>query len=100
MARDPATYFARSRALYRAIVEPDMDALSRRGDLTVGVFVDAFISANPRIPAAAIRVTTAPGGWLDEAWLCLDKRFRYERCRSNQDGGVSLRRSLKIWRGS
>ena len=64
MARDPADYFARSQALYRAIVDPDMNALSRQKGLTVGAFIDAFSAANPRIPAAAIRVTTTPAaGW-------------------------------------
>lgn len=98
MGRDPVPYFARSRALYQALRYPDMDALSRRGDMTIGGFVDAFVAVNPAVPARAVRVTTTRDGWLDELWLCLDKRFRYEACKVNQNGGATSRRKLRIWR--
>ena len=25
-------------------------------------------------------------GWLDELWLCLDKKFAYERCKAGTGG--------------
>lgn len=99
MERDPRAYFGRARALYGAVRAPDMDALSRRQNLTVGQFRDAFLAANPAIPARAVRVRTTREGWLDELWLCLDTRFRYQPCRTTQDGGAALARRLRIWRG-
>ena len=41
----PAQFLARSRALYGRLRYPDMDALSRRRDLTVGQFAAAFAKA-------------------------------------------------------
>lgn len=96
MGTTPAAYFARSSAMYAKLRYPDMDALSRR-PLTVGQFAAAFAQSNPGIPASAIRVT-AKSGWLDELWLCLDRRFAYERCKPNT-GGLPGNARLKIWRG-
>jgi ribonuclease T2 len=96
MGTTPAAYFARSSAMYATLRYPDMNALSRR-PLTVGQFVAAFAKSNPGIPAGAIRVT-AKSGWLDELWLCLDRRFAYERCKPNT-GGLPGNARLKIWRG-
>jgi ribonuclease T2 len=96
MGTTPAAYFARSSAMYAKLRYPDMDALSRR-PLTVGQFAAAFAASNPGIPASAVRVTTK-SGWLDELWLCLDRRFAYERCRPNS-GGLPGNARLKIWRG-
>ncbi len=98
MTRDPKAYFSRARGLYHAVRYPDMDALSRRRGLTIGIFVDAFVAVNPAIPARAVRVTTTRDGWLDELWLCLDTGFAYQACRTSQDGGKALARPLKIWR--
>ncbi len=99
MTTDPKEYFAQARALYAQVRAPDMEALSRRRNLTIGAFVDAFVAVNPDIPTSAVRVTTARGGWLDELWLCLDRQQRWAACKTNQDGGAGLRASLKIWRG-
>lgn len=96
MGTTPAAYFARSSAMYAKLRYPNMDALSRR-PLTVGQFAAAFAASNPGIPASAIRVT-AKSGWLDELWLCLDRRFAYERCKPNT-GGLPGNARLKIWRG-
>ncbi len=100
MGRDPSAYFAKSRALYQALRYPDMKALSRRRNLTIGGFVDALVAVNPAVPARAVRVTTTKDGWLDELWLCLDKRFRYKTCKANQDGGSPSGRKLRIWRAT
>ena len=93
----PAGYFARSNGLYGRLRYPDMDALSRQA-LTTGQLAGAIATANPGLPANAIRVTTTRDGWLDELWLCLDRRFAYARCRANS-GGVDAGAAVKIWRG-
>ena len=95
---DAAAYFKRSTGLYAKLRYPDMDALSREQGLTVGRLAEALATANPGLPASAIRVTVNPRGWLDELWLCLDQRFAYEHCRANS-GGAPAATSLKIWRG-
>lgn len=95
---DPTAYFKRSTGLYAALHFPDMDALSREQGLTVGRLASALAGVNPGMPASAIRVTVNKRGWLDEVWLCLDKRFAYARCRADS-GGADASTSLKIWRG-
>jgi ribonuclease T2 len=92
-----AGYFEQSTKLYRGLRYPDMNALSRR-TVTVAQFKDAMAAANPGLPANAIRVTTTRQDWLDELWLCLDTRFRYQRCRPNS-GGAADGALVKIWRG-
>lgn len=96
MGITPAEYFGKSSRLYAKLRYPDMNALSR-GPLTVGQFTAAFAAANPGIPADAVRVT-ATRGWLDELWLCLDTKLKYERCKPNT-GGLAADASIKIWRG-
>lgn len=93
----PQRYFARSTGLYARLRYPDLDALSRRA-LTAGQFAAALAAVNPGLPASAVRVTATRDGWLDELWLCLDQRFRYERCRANS-GGITPDAALRIWRG-
>ena len=93
----PARYFARSTGLYARLRYPDMDALSR-GPLTAGGFAVAMARANPGLRADAMRVTADRQGWLDEVWLCLDRRFGFARCPAHQ-GGLDASAPLKIWRG-
>ena len=93
----PQAYFARSTAMFERLRFPDMDALSRR-PLTVAEFQRRFAAVN-RLPAAAVRVTTKKAGWLDELWLCTDKRFRYVACDAEQGGGAPAGQRLRIWRG-
>ena len=95
----PATYFRRSTGLYARLRYPDTNALSRGPSLTAGGFAAALARANPGLGADAVRVTTARDGWLDEVWLCLDRRFRYARCRADS-GGVAASEPLRIWRGA
>lgn len=45
-----------------------------------------------------MRITATRQGWLDEVWLCTDRRFRYARCPAHQ-GGLSPDAAVKIWRG-
>ncbi len=93
----PARYFAQSTALYAKLRYPDMDTLSR-GPLTAGRFAEAMAAANPGLRATMMRVTANKQGWLDEVWICLDKRFRYKTCPLHA-GGLPARATLKIWRG-
>jgi ribonuclease T2 len=86
MRTSPARYFARSVALYRALRFPDMGT-PRTERLTVGEFKRRFAQRNLQLPIDAIRVTLS-NGWLDELWLCLDTRFRYERCRAGTGGAA------------
>jgi ribonuclease T2 len=97
MRTTPAAYFRSATRLYGRLRYPDMDALSRR-PLTAGAFARAVAAANPGLPASSIRVTATRQGWLEELWLCLDKAYRYERCRPGS-GGVAADAALKIWRG-
>lgn len=97
MGIKPADYFNRSASLYAKLRYPNMDALSR-SPLTAGRFAAAMAAANPGLPANAIRVTANRKGWLDELWLCLDKRFAYERCKAGT-GGLADKAPLKVWRG-
>ena len=97
MQTTPADYFAKSTGLYGKLRFPDMDALSR-APLNAGQLAAAFATANPGVPANAVRVTTNAKGWLDELWLCLDKNFGYTRCAVGS-GGVSATTAVKIWRG-
>lgn len=97
MGTTPDAYFARSNGLYGRLRYPDMDRLSRR-PLTAGQFATAFATANPGVPADAVRVTANKKGWLDELWLCLDKTFGYTRCTPGS-GGLASGDAVKIWRG-
>ncbi|GGB27506.1 ribonuclease T(2) [Sphingomonas metalli] len=92
----PARYFARSTALYRTLRYPDMEALSRRS-ATAGDLAAAMAAANPGIAPDMMRITADRQGWLDEIWLCLDRRFRYARCPVHQ-GGLAPTTPIRIWR--
>lgn len=90
-------YFSKSTDLYAKLHYPDMDALSRK-PLNAGHLAEAIAAANPGLPANAVRVTVNERGWLDELWLCLDKRFAYTRCEAGS-GGVADTATVKVWRG-
>ena len=93
----PEIYFSRARQLYDRLRWPDMDALSRR-PLKAGGLAREMARLNPGLPANAVRVTATRDGWLDELWLCLDRRFRYARCPATK-GGVTPGSDIEIWRG-
>ncbi len=90
-------YFHRSTGLFGRLRFPDMDALSRRGGLTVASLSAAIARVNKGIAPSMMRVTTNKGGWLDEVWLCLDLDFRYRRC-GRDTGGAKQTAGVKIWR--
>lgn len=93
----PADYFDKSRALYGKMRFPDMDALSRRRGLTAGAFAAEFAKANHGLRADMMRITTTRDGWLDEIWLCLDKRLASVRCKGD-GGGVGYSAAIRIKR--
>lgn len=94
---DPARYFGQATGLYARLRYPDMDALSRE-PLTAGRLAAAVARVNPGLPADGMRVTVTRDGWLDELWVCLDRRFRYRRCPAHQ-GGSPAGAAVRIWRG-
>lgn len=97
MGVSPDAYFRRSTGLYAKLRYPDMAALSARRTLTAGQFAAAFARANPGITAEMIRLNVNRRGWLEEVWLCLDTRLRYQRCPAHQ-GGPSPGAAIRIQR--
>lgn len=95
MTRNPDAYFRAAGLLYRAVRYPDMRALAADDSLTVGAFARAFAAANPAYPAESIAVETGGGGFLDEVRLCLDRRFRPQRC-PPESRGANLAQRLRI----
>jgi ribonuclease T2 len=95
MTTRPADYFDRSRAMYDRLRFPDMGELARTKGLRAGDFAAAFAAANKGMRADMMRVTATRDGWLDEVWLCLDKRFALARCPAH-GGGVRPGTPLKI----
>ncbi|RVT40682.1 ribonuclease T2 family protein [Sphingobium algorifonticola] len=91
----PDAYFGKSRALYQALRFPDMAALARRESVTAGQIARAVADANPGIRPDMMRVTATRDGWLDELWLCLDRRFRYAKCPAHQ-GGVNEGAKVRV----
>lgn len=99
MGIPPRDYFGRATALYGRVRYPDMAALSRRPRLTAGALAAAIARANPGMTAGMMRITANRRGWLDEVWICLDKRFAYTTCPGHQ-GGLKPSQPVKIWRGA
>ncbi|AUW60401.1 ribonuclease T [Sphingobium sp. SCG-1] len=91
----PRSYFEKSQTMYGKLQFPDMAALAQRGTMTAGAFATAFAQANRGLRADMMRVTATRDGWLDEVWLCLDKRLRYARCPAHQ-GGLKPAETLRI----
>jgi ribonuclease T2 len=98
MAKTPAQYFKVSAILWRSILWPDADRLSRREDLTAGDLRRAFIVANPAWRADQVGVDLSRNGWLREVRLCYSKRFLPARCDRRRLGAADAA-PLKIWRG-
>lgn len=95
MTTRPVIYFDRSRRLYEQLHFPDMAALARRRNLTTGVLTSAIAAANPGVRANMMRIRVTRGGWLDEVWMCLDKRFAAVACKAGT-GGARSTLPLKI----
>ncbi len=99
MSDTPDAYFEQSSRLFARLRYPDMDALSRQRGLTAGQLAQAIAADNPGLTPARMRIRATRNGWLEEVWLCLDKRFGYVDCPAHQDGLAADAR-LKIWRGA
>lgn len=97
MDTTPDAYFDQARGLFGRLRYPDMNALSRRR-LTAGQLANAVARANPGLRADMMRITATRQGWLDEIWLCMDKRLRFATCPVHQ-GGLAPGKPVKIWRG-
>jgi ribonuclease T2 len=94
-ATRPELYFTLARTFYQTIRYPDMAKLARQPDLTVGAFIQAFVGMNKGLRADMIGVRTTRGAWLDELWLCMDRRMDYARCPTNKPG-VDVMSVLRI----
>lgn len=97
MTDRPANYFTTATRLYGRLRYPDMNALSRR-PLTAGGLARAIAAANPGMSPDMMRITANRRGWLDEVWLCLDKKLAFTRCPAHQ-GGLAPGATISIWRG-
>lgn len=101
MSKSPDAYFAAARKAYDQIRFPDMEALARRQDLTVGDLALAFAAANragPRgLTARSVKVALADDGSLVELRLCMDRRQRFTACAAGQAGGAPADRPVRIW---
>jgi ribonuclease T2 len=93
---DPARYFALSNRLFAGLATPDMNGLSRAPGLSARRFAAAWTAAN-RLPRDTVRLSLDRDGWLKEVWLCLDRRFRPQRCPATQ-GGAGADEPVRIWR--
>lgn len=91
----PTRFFALSRQLYGALRYPDMAELARRGALSAGDFRQAFATANKGMTADGLRLNLTRDGALSEVWICMDRRYRYIACPSQQ-GGVRDRARVTI----
>ena len=99
MGSDPVAYFTEERRLYGQVALPDMRALARRRALRAGDIASAFARANPQLPASAVRVHANKRGWLEEVWLCLDRRRRFAACDAYQSGGAQVDAPIRIETG-
>ncbi len=86
----PARYFAQAHRLYARLHWPDMAALARR-PLTERDFAAAFAAANPGMASDGLRLNLTPAGWLQEVWLCLDRRLRTVTCAMSGQPGRAIR---------
>ena len=93
----PDSYFGKATSLYRELRYPNMAALSRQS-LTAGKLAAAIARVNPGMRADMMKITTDRQGWLNEVWICMDKKFRYARCPAHQ-GGVKPNARVRIWTG-
>ena len=94
MAKRPAEYFDRSDALYRALAFPDMTRLSGT-TLTAAAFQAKFAKANEGMRADQMRLNVGKDGYLEEVWICLNKRFARRTCPAGA-GGAKPDQMVKI----
>jgi len=94
MAEKPADYFAQAGKLFAELTFPDMKELSGR-TMTAIEFQRKFADANPGMRPEEMRLNVTKAGWLEEVWICLDKRFHRQACPAHQ-GGASPGQVIRI----
>ncbi|WP_420139242.1 ribonuclease T2 family protein [Sphingomonas sp.] len=90
MGITPKAYFKRSSRLFYRIRFPDMVTLAGQ-TMDAGSFTRAFAAANPGMTSDMVTLNLDRDGWLREVWLCLDTKFRRERCRTPTRGNRIVR---------
>lgn len=98
MVKKPETYFKISAILWRSIVWPDADRLSRGRNLTAGDLRRAFVRANPGWKTSHVGILASRTGWLREVHLCYGRDFMPTDC-PRRNFGPADTAPLKIWRG-
>jgi ribonuclease T2 len=98
MTRTPEAYFRTAAILWRSLRWPDADRLSRKKDLSVGDFREAFVVANPDWKRDQVGLEISRNGWLREVHLCYGRDFMPQACPRGTIGPADSA-SLKIWRG-
>ncbi|MFM5908046.1 MAG: ribonuclease T2 family protein [Novosphingobium sp.] len=96
MSPTPQAYFASAREAWGRVVWPDADRLSRRKGLTAGDLRQAFLAANPGLPASSIAIKLSQSGLLREVHRCFNERRKPAACAR---AGAGDRQAMKIWRG-
>jgi len=96
MTAAPERYFTQARSLYVRVRFPDMDDLATERGLTVHRFTQSFLAVNQRLDPRAVRVRLTREGWLDELWLCVDRKLRFAACLASQGGGAAPDRPMRI----
>jgi len=84
MAKRPADFFAKSGALFAALRFPEMKSY-RGKTLSAAAFKQAFATANQGMRADQIKLKVRDG-WLEEVWLCLDRKLERTACRARGSG--------------
>lgn len=92
---DAERYLAVSRSLFAGLHMPNLRALSY-GRPTRSSIRRLFADANPGMTPDMINLNVTRQGWLEELWVCLDKRMRWTRCAAAMGKPDEI---VKIWRG-
>lgn len=98
MAKSPENYFASAAKLWRSVLWPDADRLSRKKGLTVGDLREEFVAANNGWSRESVAVDVSRTGWLSGIRLCYDRDLHPTRCPAGKFGPADSK-PLKIWRG-
>ena len=84
MSKTPEAYFAKSGALFAAMRFPEMkDYRGKR--VPAAAFKQAFAAANQGMHADQLKLKVKDG-WLEEVWVCLDRKLARTSCRAQQQG--------------
>ena len=95
VSRTPASFFAKSATLYRALKFPDMAPL-RGKPMTAQAFRQVFADANPGMRPDQMRLYVSKDGWLQEVWMCLDKSLNRATCSAAHQDGAAPTSLIKI----